>query len=166
MAKLYDIVETSKMSAEYDGSLIVGDCGARQPLENGRLVVADEVGKVADYPADITDKVLLNASVEKMYEEFRGLTEFRVEQDDMPRLEGFRVGDKFKTTAIDYSGDRATFDAIVVGDKVVTHVEDGKFTVLLQATVTTSSFVADVIEKTYLGFEKYPAIKVKVTKTL
>jgi hypothetical protein len=161
MAKLYDIVETSKMAMEYDGSLINVEYRANGALENGRLV-AIENGKVR-YAKTTDTKVYLHASVEKMYEEFRGLTEFRIEDGQLCRIVGFRVGDEFKTSAVT--------GTLVKGDKVILEDATGKY-VKSATPAGTENFIAEVIEVGKLGFDSYsynvlnsaPAYVLKVIK--
>jgi hypothetical protein len=146
MAKLYDIVETSKMAMEYDGSLINVEYRANGALENGRLV-AIENGKVR-YAKSTDTKVYLHCSVEKMYEEFRGLTEFRKEDGQFVRIAGFRIGDEFKTTAV--SG------TLAKGDKVVIDDTDSAGKYKKAGTLAgTENFVAEVVELGKLGFDSY-----------
>jgi hypothetical protein len=163
MAKLYDMVETSKMALEYDGSLINVEYKANGALENGRLV-AIENGKVR-YAKTTDTKVYLHFSVEKMYEEWRGLTEFRVEDGQYVRIGGFRTGDEYKTTA--FNGTLAVGDKVIIDDTA----SAGK---LIKAGVLagTENFVGEVIQVGKLGFDSYsynilnsaPAVVIRVIK--
>jgi hypothetical protein len=165
MAKLYDIVDTSKMSCEYDGSLINVECVASTALENGRALVVDYVNKTCAYPTDITKPMVLHANIEKMYKESLGLTEYRTEAGEYVRFVQERVTDEFTTSGIDYSagtGNRTDYASIVVGDQVVVHAGDGKFTCQARGTSTTSSLKGIVLEKTTVGYDRLPAIVVKV----
>jgi tetrahydrodipicolinate N-succinyltransferase len=151
MTKKYDIVNTSKMSAEYDGSLIFTEYDANGALENGRLcaIVSDK----AQYAVTEDAKVYLHASVEKMYDTILGLTEFRVEDGSKVRLFGMRAGDEFATTA---------FDGVAVkGDKVIVGANG---TLVKGTPVGTENFIAEVLAVTTLGYDKTSAIKVRVIK--
>lgn len=152
MAKLYDIVETSKMSAEYDGSLIFNTYRANGALENGRLV-AIESGKVR-YAKTADTKVYLHTSVEVMADTVLGLTKFRKEDAELVRMFGMRAGDEFATTAY--------VAGAVKGDMVVLETTTGK---LVKATPAgTENFIAEVIDVTTLGYDRTSALVVRVTK--
>lgn len=151
MAKKYDMLQTSKMSAEYDGSLIIGDCVAQTDLENGRLAVVDEVNKTVSYAIDETKEVVLVAGVEKLYND-EGLTEYINPKDDMVRVLRMPQGDKFITTA---------FTGLIKGDKAVAGA-DGKFVKCTDESTAVKVF--EVLEVTTLYFDRTPAIKVKVVK--
>jgi hypothetical protein len=154
MAKLYDIVETSKMSAEYDGSLIFNTYRATNALENGRLIAFDVATGKARYAVSGDAKVYLHTSVEVMADTIFGLTKFRKEADEFVRGFGMRSGDEFSTTAF--------VAGAVKGDKVVLGA-DGK----LEKSATPSgseNFIAEVLEVTSLGYDRIPAINVRVIK--
>jgi hypothetical protein len=152
MAKLYDLVETSKMSMEYDGSLIDSVHSAKTALEVGRLVAIDADGTVR-YAVAGDAKVYLHTSVEKIAETFRGRTDFRVEAGKKLRMVGMRAGDVFKTTAVD--------GVAVKGDKVIL----GANGILAKGTPAgTENFIAEVLEVGTLGYDKARALKVKVIK--
>jgi hypothetical protein len=144
MSKGYTIVETSKMSLEYDGSLINVEKQASTALENGRLVAIDATNGNVRYAKTADSKVYLLFNVEKMYDETLGLGDFRVEAGDYCRIGGFRAGDEFKTSAI--SG------TLVKGDKVILETDTGKL--IKSATPAgTENFIAEVIEVGSLGFQ-------------
>jgi hypothetical protein len=152
MAKVYDIVNTSKMSLEYDGSKIFVTRRSKTALENGRLVAVDADGTVR-YAVTGDAKVYLHASVEVMADTKLGLTEFRKEQGELVRYVGMEVGDIFGTTA--FTG------TIVKGDKVIL----GTAGVLAKATPAgTENFIAEVEEVKTLGYDKIPALSVRVIK--
>lgn len=160
MAKLYDIVETSKMASEYDGSLINVEGVAKTDLENGRLVAVDADGTIR-YAVAGDAEVFLHASVEVMADTTKGLTEFKKLQGEKVRKIRFRKGDVFKTTAID--------GTIVAGDTVKLST-NGTF-VKVASPAGTENFLATVKEVGSLGFysfsygfDKIPAIKLEVTK--
>ena len=159
MAKLYDIVETSKMALEYDGSLLDVEGTAGANLENGRLGVKDASGVVAYATATTTEGVKLIMNVERMGKTTNGLTEFRILAGEKVRLGGMRAGDIFRTTAFNAS------DALKAGDTVVNGA-DGKF---VKGTAGTQAFIGKVLGLGTLGyfsagfgFEAIPAIKVEV----
>lgn len=158
MAKLYDIVETSKMALEYDGSLLDVEGTAGADLENGRLGVKDVTTGIVTYAsATTTEGVKLIMNVERMAKTTNGLTEFRILKDEKVRLGGMRAGDIFRTTA--FVGSPA------VGN-IVNNGADGKFVV---GTATDKAFVGTVLALGTLGyfsagfgFEAIPAIKIQV----
>jgi hypothetical protein len=154
MAKLYDIVNTSKMSMEYDGSLIDVTKRAKTALENGRLVAIDADGTIR-YAITGDSKVYLHASVEKMYDTTLGLTNFRAEANDLVRILGMRAGDTFATTA--FTG------TLVKGDQVIL----GTNGVLVKGTPTGTENFIGVVDKVLvlgLGYDKIPAVSIKVVK--
>jgi hypothetical protein len=137
---------------EYDGSLIDVVHRASTALENGRLVAIATDGTVK-YAVAGDAKVYLHASVEKMFDTTLGLTNFRAEQNDLVRLIGMQVGDIFATTA--FTG------TLVKGDKVIL----GSNGILAKGTPAgTENFIAEVDKVTVLGYDKTPAISVKVIK--
>lgn len=97
MAKIHDIVETSKMSMEYNGALIDVERSAKTDLDNGRLVVRD--GATYKYPIDATaTELFLVTTPEKTYTNV-GLTEFYNKLGKKVRAVRVMLGDKFGTTA-------------------------------------------------------------------
>lgn len=98
MIKVHDVVETSKMSMEYNGALIDVEGTAATDLDNGRLVVKD--GTTYKYPTDATStELFLVTTPEKTYENV-GLTEFYNKAGKKVRVARVMVGDKFGTTAV------------------------------------------------------------------
>ncbi len=91
-------------------------------------------------------------------------TDFRNElgTNNRARVFFFEEGDIFTTTQIDYSGDRAAFANVVVGDYATAHAADGKFTV---NSATTAAAVQEfrVIEKTTLN--GYNAVVLQCIRT-
>ena len=109
--KKYDIVETSKMAMEYDGSLIDVEKTAKTDLENGRVAVVK--GKEVEYAAKgEKGEVFLINSVERMADTTKGLTEFINLAGEKVRITRFRNGDIFKTTA--FTGTVAEGDYVLV----------------------------------------------------
>lgn len=155
MAKLYDIVETSKMSAEYDGSKIFNTYRADGALENGRLVAIDGTSGKIRYAVDGDEKVYLHTSVEVMPDTTLGLTSFRKEDGALVRMFGMEAGDEFATTAV--------AGTIVKGDKVVVETATGK--VEKSATPAgTENFIAEVIAVKTLGYDLTNALVLRVIK--
>lgn len=154
MAKKYDIVNTSLLSAIYDGSLIDVEHRAKTALENGRLVAIDADGTVR-YAVTADAKVYLLATVEKMYDTLQGLTEFRVEIGELLRMMGMRAGDRFGTTA--------TSGALIKGDKVILETATGKF-IKSVAPAGTENFIGEVTAIGTLGYDKTPSVTIKVIK--
>ena len=113
MTKGHDIVETSLMSMEYNGSLIDVEKTAKTDLDNGRLVVRD--GNTYKYPTDSTaTELFLVTTPEKTYENV-GLTEFYNKKDRKVRVVRVPVGDKFGTTA--FVGTVAVGDVLMVDNQ-------------------------------------------------
>lgn len=107
MSVKHDVVETSKMSMEYNGALIDVERKAAVDLDNGRLVVRD--GDTYKYPtAKTADELFLVTTPEKTYTNV-GLDEFYNKQGKKVRAVRVMLGDKFGTTA-------ATGE---VGDKLI-----------------------------------------------
>jgi hypothetical protein len=156
MAKVYDIVETSKMAMESTGSLIDVVHVAKTDLENGRLVAVDADGTVR-YAKPADTKVFLHTSVEKMPELFRGLTEFKKVTGDAIRMVGMMPLDRFASTAIE--------GTVVKGDVVglKANSTDGRFSTIA-VPAGTENFLAKVVEVMTLGYDRIPAIKVEVIK--
>lgn len=95
--KKHDIVETSKMSMEYNGALTDVERSAATDLDNGRLVIRE--GDTYKYPVGTTDEELfLVHTPEKTYENVP-LTEFYNKQGKKVRVSRVMVGDIFGTTA-------------------------------------------------------------------
>ena len=95
--KKHDIVETSKMSMEYNGALIDVERTAAVDLDNGRLVVRD--GDTYKYPADATvTELFLVHTPEKTYENVP-LTEFYNKEGKKIRVSRIMIGDIFGTTS-------------------------------------------------------------------
>ena len=148
MVKIHDVVETSKMSMEYNGALIDVERGAATNLDNGRLVIRD--GANYKYAAALTDADLfLVTTPEKTYENVN-MTEFFNKQGKKIRAVRVMLGDQFGTTAI--SG------ALAVGDIANVNIATGElikkaagapaieFTVVEKKLI--SGLVAVVVERT------------------
>ena len=129
MIKVHDVVETSKMSMEYNGALIDVERTAKTDLDNGRLVVRD--GDSYKYPADKTAaELFLITTPEKTYENV-GLTEFYNKLGKKVRAVRIMLGDQFGTTAFvgtpavgatlmtDATGSLITNDAGTIEFKVI-----------------------------------------------
>ena len=161
--KVFDMVETSMMSAEYDGSLVVGDCIAQENLENGRLAVVDEVKKTIRYAQDATEEVLLLAGVEKLYND-EGLTSYCAEKGKPAIGLRMKKGNRFKTTAVadDLKNESGKITGLKKGD-LVTAGKEGKF-VKLEFEEGTETFIAEVLDITVMYHDLTPAIKVRVKK--
>lgn len=162
MAKIHDIVETSKMSMEYDGSLIDVTHRAKKDLDNGRLVVLGADGTY-DY-AGVGEKgeVKLLASVEQMADLTKGLTEFYNSKDALIRALTFRNGDMYKTSAF-------TGEGLAKGDELIpdangilkkgTTVEGSKIKFFVEDAEANLGFVS----YSY-GFDYIPAIMVRIER--
>jgi hypothetical protein len=165
-SKGYDIVETSKMAMEYDGSLINVECVADGALENGRLVAIDGTSGKVRYATPSDAIVFLHASVEKMYDTTLGLGDFRAEDGDYVRILRMRAGDQFATTA--FNGTVAKGDLVMVDDSVG-HVAEF---VVNGTDIATALHTFKVIDATYklgfgassLGFTAQPALILEVIK--
>lgn len=169
MAKIHDIVETSKMSMEYDGSLIDVTHRAKKDLDNGRLVVLGADGTY-DY-AGVGEKgeIKLIASVEQMADLTKGLTEFYNLEGNLVRTLTFRNGDMYKTSAF-------TGEGLAKGDELIPDANG----ILKKGTVTKEGetvavspkirfFVEDAeanlgfVSYSY-GFDYIPAIMVRIER--
>lgn len=166
MPKVHDIVETSRMTAETVNAMVYGTCVAQADMDNGRFIVANEALATAIYPVDLTTPVQLHASVDRIGDIVYGQTDFYVTSGTKVRAMAFQKGDVFATTAIDYSGDRTTYGAIALGDTAFVHINDGKVSVNNSATaiLATTAFVGTVIEKKTLGYDRTPAIRIKIVR--
>lgn len=97
MAIKHDVVETSKMSMEYNGALIDVERTAATDLDNGRVVVRD--GDTYKYPTNKNaEELFLVTTPEKVYENV-GLDEFYNKAGRKVRAVRIMVGDQFGTTA-------------------------------------------------------------------
>ena len=121
MKKIHDIVETSKMSMEYNGALIDTERVAATDLDNGRLVIRDE--DTYKYPEGTSDaELFLVHTPEKTYENV-SLTEFYNKEGKKIRASRVLVGDKFGTTAAPVEAKRK--DVLMTNEKgeLVTNAE-------------------------------------------
>lgn len=148
VVKIHDIVETSKMSMEYNGALIDVLRSAKTDLDNGRLVVRD--GNGYKYPADTaaTDLFLVTTP-EKTYENV-SLTEFYNKAGKKIRAVRVMLGDIFGTTA--FEGELA------IGDKVMVKANTGE----LVASELEPAVEFEVVEKRAIG--GFPMIVVERIK--
>lgn len=156
MAKLYDIVETSKMSAEYDGSKIFNTYRANGALENGRLIAVDDSTGKASYAVTASTKVYLHASVEVMADTVNGLTKFRKDDGQLVRLLNMQNGDEFATTAF--------VAGAVKGDTVILETATGNLVKAGTAPTGTENFIGEVLDVVTLGYDRIPALSVRVIK--
>ena len=138
MIKKHDIVETSKMSMEYNGALIDVERDAKTDLDNGRLVVRD--GDTYTYPAEDSDELFLVHTPEKMYENLP-LTEFYNKQGRKLRASRIMVGDQFGTTA--FEGE------VAVGDILM--VKTGTGELVAKGETDTPGVEFEVVEKKSMG---------------
>lgn len=117
----HDVVETSKMSAEYNGALIDVTRGAETDLDNGRLVVRN--GDNYEYPADATaTDLFLVTTPEKTYEDV-GLTEFFNKAGKKIRVFKVVPEDEFGTTAFEGDFDKGDIAMVNAEGKLVPNVE-------------------------------------------
>lgn len=161
MAKIHDIVTTSRLSAEYDGSLIDVIGFAKTDLDNGRLVVKNHVTGEVSYATSTSKELYLHNSVERMADLTKGLTEFYVPTGKKVRITRLVLGDEYETTAFTGTvakGDTVTIDANGLVKKIATPAGTETFlaTVTALSTLGFSSFS--------YGMDSIPAIKIKVTK--
>lgn len=143
MVKVHDVVETSKMSMEYNGALIDVERIAKTDLDNGRLVVRD--GATYAYPTDATaTELFLVTTPEKTYENV-GLTEFYNKQGKKVRAVRVMLGDVFGTTAV---GTVAKDDVLMVDDegKLVANV-DGTIQFKVVEKRPISGYAGAVVER-------------------
>ena len=105
MARLYEkngVLETNHVSA-----VRTGDIKAQYPLasgltevENGMLLVVDDVAKTVALPAAAGDAVYLHGSEERLYEEHLGRKSFVLKAPNFPRMYKLQEGDIFETNAV------------------------------------------------------------------
>lgn len=145
--KKHDIVETSKMSMEYNGALIDVERTAKADLDNGRLVVRD--GNAYTYPSADSGELFLVTTPEKTYENL-GMTEFYNKKDKKVRAVRVMLGDQFGTTAI--------VGEVAVGDVLMVKTGTGE----LVAKALTPICEFTVIEKRTIG--GFPLVIVERTK--
>jgi hypothetical protein len=135
-----DLMKGHALSYEYDTA-----------IENGVCAEVDyATNHVAVTTANTNPQVLV-ASVCTQYNS-EDESDFRNElgTNNRARCFSFEKDDIFTTTAIDYSGNRAAFANVVVGDYATAHATDGKFTVNSAATAAAVQEFR-VIEKTTLN---------------
>ncbi len=147
MVKKHDIVETSKMSMEYNGALIDVERTAKTELDNGRLVVRD--GNTYAYPTADSDELFLVHTPEKLYENLP-LTEFYNKEGKKIRASRVMLGDQFGTTAFD--------GEVAVDDVLMVKVNTGE----LVAKDATPLCEFTVVEKKAMG--GFPMVVVERTK--
>lgn len=141
--KVHDVVETSKMSMEYNGALIDVERSAKTDLDNGRLVVRD--GDTYTYPTDATaTELFLVTTPEKTYENV-GLTEFYNKKDKKIRAVRVMLGDQFGTTAV---GSVAKDDILMVDNagKLIENV-DGVIQFKVVEVRPVSGYAGAVVER-------------------
>lgn len=149
MAKIHDVVETSKMSMEYDGSLIDVERSAAADIDNGRLVVRD--GATYKYAvSEAAARLWLTTAPEKTYS-VANMTEFYNKSGKKLRAVEVMLGDQFGTTAI--------VGSLSVGDVVMVKGTTGE---LMAKGVATPAIEFTVVEKKLLS--GFSAVVVERTK--
>jgi hypothetical protein len=131
-------------------------------IENGVLAEVNYATNKIAATTDATKKQRLVASVANLYDSLDE-SDFRNEVGGMEaRVYTLEVDDIFTTTQIDFSGDRANFAAVVVGDYAYAKV-GGKFTVASTFPGTTPPAQKfRVIEKTALNGKDAIVLQVEV----
>lgn len=133
------------------------------PIENGLLVEVDYATDKIKVTSDVEKSQRLVASVANLYDSVDE-SDFRNEPNGMKARDfTFVVDDIFTTTQIDYSGDRANFNAIVDGDYAYAKI-GGKFTVA-STFPSTSPIPAQkfrVKEKTQLNGKDAIVLQVEI----
>ncbi len=136
--------------------------GVDAAIEIGVLAEVNYATSKIAATADRTKKQVLVASVANLYDSLDE-SDFRNEVGAMrARTFTFEANDIFTTTQVDYTGDRANFGAVVVGDFAYA-VAGGKFTVASTfpgTTVPAQKF--RVIEKTSLNGKDAIVLQVEV----
>lgn len=148
MAKIHDVVETSKMSMEYDGSLIDVERSAAADIDNGRLVVRD--GATYKYAvSEAATRLWLTTTPEKTYS-VANMTEFYNKSGKKLRAVEVMLGDQFGTTAI--VGDLSVGNVVMVKGTTGELMAKGVATPAIEFTVVEkkllSGFSAVVVERT------------------
>jgi len=131
-------------------------------IENGVLAEINYATKKIAATADPTKKQVLVASVANLYDSLDE-SDFRNEVGAMQaRTYELERGDIFTTTQIDFTGDRANFGAVAVGDFAYAKA-GGKFTVASTFPGTTPPAQKfRVIEKTQLNGKDAIVLQVEV----
>ena len=166
----YSVLETNHISA-----IRTGDIKAQYPMadeddvENGMLLVVDDVAKEVDFSADGTDLVYLHASEERIYESHLGRRSFILNgEKDIPRMMKLAEGDIFETNCV--SADDTDFANLVAAKAdakyAVAHT-DGRIKLLDEtdglAAFDTHKVVLEVVEFVTLP-NGYEGVKFAVAK--
>lgn len=136
-----EAVRTGSMKAQYP---LAGNLNS---VENGTLLVVDDVAKTVALPALGTDYVYLHWSEEMLYDPALGRNNFRLEKPSLPRMLRLTEGDIFETNAVELG---AVKD--VAAWKLVTTVygipsASGDIALVEQATLTgNETVVLEVVE--------------------
>lgn len=105
MARMYEknaVVELNHVSAVRTGDIKAQyelETGLNE-VEQGMLLVVDEVAKEVSLPADGTEYVMLHASEERVYESHLGRKSFSLKKPNLPRMYKLAVGDIFETNCV------------------------------------------------------------------
>lgn len=147
MMSRHDIVETNKMSMEYDGSLIDVRRAALTDLDNGRLVVRD--GEGYKYPADNTAEELFLVTTPEVVYTNAGLHEFYNPAGKKIRAVRVMLGDIFSTTATD-AKDFKKDDVLAVNSagKLTKTVEEAAVLFTVTAKRALGSSIGVTVERT------------------
>lgn len=147
-----DLMKGHALSYEYDTA-----------IENG---VCAEIDHATGHIAVTTNNALKQVLVASVCTQYNSEDEsdFRNElgTNNRARVFIFEEGDIFTTTAIDYSGDRAAFANVAVGDSAYAHAADGKFTIN-STDAGTNMQAFKVIGKTTLN--GYNAVVLQCVRT-
>lgn len=142
MVLKHDVVETSKMSMEWDGSLIDTERNAATDLDNGRLVIRD--GGTYKYPvAKTATELFLVTTPEKTYTNV-GLDEFYNKEGKKIRAVRVMLGDKFGTTAA--TGEVGETLIVNTGGELVVGI-DGAIEFEVVAKRMVSGFPGLIVER-------------------
>lgn len=99
----YAVIETNHVAAVRTGQIkaqysVADDAN----LENGMLLVVDDVAKQVKFPTDGTELVYLHASEERLYDSTLGRKAFILKgATDKPKMLKLQEGDIFETNAVD-----------------------------------------------------------------
>ena len=146
------IVNTDKMSAEYNGALIEGTLKAKVAMDNGMLVERDGVTGDFKFATDKSvEDLYLVTTPEKLYE---GSTLGGFTNAAGKVIRAFKLvdGDEFSTNA------NADVAALSVGDKLMAGAANGMFI----ASDASEAVSFTVIEKKNIGAT--PVVTLRVSK--
>ena len=138
-------VRTGQIAAQYALDASIATAG----VQNGQLLVVDEINKKIKPLAATADYVYLHASDERIYESMLGRNSFIVKAPNYPKMYKLNKGDKFETDAVDkgaYADLTAVTAAITAGTVSAVAIASGDIKLLATASLTTETVVLKPVE--------------------